>query len=1025
MSDTPSRLADGTGAVGRPGYPRAEREGFTMHVRVLGPIEVESGGEVIAASANQRLLVAVLAAHAGHVVSSDLLAESIWGDASPRNPAGALQNLVSRLRARLEPDDLPAIETRPPGYGLALGGGAVLVDRREFELRVAAARREPDPRRSAEDLRAALDLWRGPAYGDLGDVPALRGDAVRLQELRDAAQEHLLRATVQLDPAAAVAELEVLVDEHPYRDGPHMLLMEALYRSHRKRDALQAADRYRTMLVEELGLDPSPALRELEHAILSDSLDRDAPGPPTPARSGPTRHAGNLPSRRSSFVGRERDVEEVGALLDDHPLVSLVGVGGAGKTSLGIEVARRISERDEVEAWVVDLVGLRAGGRIAELVASTVAGTSSLSSERPVEALAGHLADRELVLVLDNCEHLVDDAAHLVDVLLARAPRVRLLATSREPLRVDGECVHRVDPLAVPAVGADVDGVLASPSGRLFVDRVLAADSGFVPEPADAPQIAAICRRLDGLPLALEIAAARVPAVGLAALSDRLDDRFGLLENQQRSVAPHHRTLRAAIAWSVDLLDPPQRALLARLSVFAGSFDLEAAEAVGSDAVRRPEEVPAVLAELVERSLVVSFRTDGLLRYRLLETVREHVDELLGESRALVRRRHRDWYLGLAKRAGDGFLVQTASWSARLRADFPNLRAAHDWSIEQDEVSQALDLVASLRWALFNTGHLYGELRSWIDRDLLVARRTRTPPEILGRGLVSAGSVAGLEGRSLDALALLEEALGIFETMGADEEITWCEMWLGAVLTDLGHYADGVAHAARGVAAAEASGVPATIVYLSNQHAENALAASILLDDPAALDVARSSLHRAIEVARGHGIEEGLVRAEHGLAVTSVDDDPTAAYLACIEALDRWRALGGGLRLIIGLVASARVAARADEVESGVELLVEACREMDRAGWHQPFGRLLDSASHLALQLGCIEEAAVLAGGASVRFLSPRWLVDLEPLAAGRPRSDPARWAEGAARGASLDDASLAAIVSELARRPGAISRRG
>lgn len=217
--------------------------------------------------------------------------------------------------------------------------------------------------------------------------------------------------------------------------------------------------------------------------------------------------------------------------------------------------------------------------------------------------------------------------------------------------------------------------------------------------------------------------------------------------------------------------------------------------------------------------------------------------------------------------------MATSYWSVRLRADFPNLRAAHDWSMEHDEVGHALDLVASLRWSLFNTGHLYGELRSWIDHDLLVARRTHTPEEILGRGLVSAGSVAGLEGRSSDALALLEEALALFEALGADGEIAWCEMWMGAVLTDLGRHVDGVSHAARGLALAEAAGVPAQIVYLATQHAENALAASILLHDPSLREVARTSLHRARTVATDRGIEEGLVRAEHGLAVLDVDDD--------------------------------------------------------------------------------------------------------------------------------------------------------
>jgi predicted ATPase len=329
-------------------------------------------------------------------------------------------------------------------------------------------------------------------------------------------------------------------------------------------------------------------------------------------------------------------------------------------------------------------------------------------------SLVDHLRHRRLLLVLDNCEHVIASAGALADELLTHTDDVRIVATSREPLRVAGETMWHVDPLHVPPEGASLSDVLASSSGRVFVDRVNAADPRFQLEERDSALIRTICHRLDGIPLALELAAARVPPLGLLNVAERLTDRFALLATNRPTANAHHQTLRDAIAWSVDLLDDRERLLLARLSVFVGGFDLDAAESVCSDEHLDPSSIAEVLAALVERSLVVSYRIDAGVRHRLLETIREYAAADLGDRTDDVRQRHRAWALRLAREIGDGSLVRTTFWYQRLRVEFPNIRSALTWSMARGDLAEALDIAGSLRWAPFNTGHLYAEHRAWI-----------------------------------------------------------------------------------------------------------------------------------------------------------------------------------------------------------------------------------------------------------------------------------------------------------------------
>lgn len=987
-----------------------------MRVTVLGPISAVSDGEHVAVSANQRLLIAVLAAHAGRIVSTDLLIETLWGDDLPARPLGSLQNLVSRVRARLAADDLGLLATRAPGYGLVLDRGSL--DRLAFEHHLDVAHATLDDRVAIDCFDAALDLWRGAPYAEFGDVPSLHDDAVRLEELCATAREERLARLVRVDPGGAVAELQALVGTVPYRERGHALLIEALARTGRRRDALGTYAAYRTMLIDELGLDPSPAMQQLEHDVLTDALD-PLHEPTTDASSGPStriaRH--NLPRRRTSFVGRTESVESIDAMLGERRLLTLVGVGGAGKTTLAVEASRAIVERFDDGVWLVDLLALADGHHLPEHVAATL-GLPALAYDDPLASLVARVRDLRALVILDNCEHVVAAAATVADALLGGTEELRLIATSREPLRVAGETVWRVEPLGVADDDAPLSDVLGSASGRVFVDRINSADPRFQLEDRDATLIRTICRRLDGIPLALELAAARVPSLGMQQVADRLDDRFALLTSNQRHASAHHHTLRSAIAWSVELLDDRDRLLLARLSVFAGGFDLTAVEAVCADDTLPESSLGERLAGLVDRSLVVAVRSGRVVRHRLLETIREYAIADLGGSAPELQDRHRDWCRDLARDIGDGFLVNTRYWYDRLRAEFPNLRAAFARSIDRDDLAAARDLAASLRWAPFNTGHLYGEHRAWIERVLRATEGSRPDDLAFAKVLVSAGAVAGLESRSTDAIALLDDAVAMLTRSGADDEIVWCRMWLGAFTADAGEFAAAIEHTRQGLELAQRLGSSTGIVYLANQHAENAIAAHAHLGHGDHLADARRALALASEQARRADIEEGMVRAQNGLAIVDAATDPARSLRECRAALDAWRRLGSGNRLIISLVSASRVAILADDHESSCALLTEAVDAMAAVGWHQPLGRALEAAALVAMHRGRREDAAILLGAASTRFMTPRWYVDLAgPLAGARTAgraADPIEWDAHVSEGLALDDAEAFALVRSL-----------
>ncbi|MFI2367877.1 ATP-binding protein [Streptomyces sp. NPDC018833] len=691
---------------------------MTYRYLVLGTAQAlrPDGTAAPLSGARLRALLAALAAAAGRAVSPGELAAQVWGDAAdpPADEHAALQALVGRLRRTLGRD---AVVSEPGGYRLAASRDAV--DLFRFERLVAqgtAALDAGDPATAAAVLDEALGLWRGPA---LADLPGRDTDplVVRADRWHADARRHRLGAHVAAGrPAAALAELTALCAETPLDEPLHALLVRALRAAGRPAEALQTYEDLRVRLADRLGTDPGGELRALHAELLAAA---DVPRTPDP---GPAAR-GNLRARLTSFVGRERELAELAAALDRHRLVTLLGPGGAGKTRLAVEAASAADSPGTWPdgVWVAELASLRDEETVPEAVLTALGarrthlrGPADAVSRDAFAQLLEHCSGRRMLLVLDNCEHLIGAAARLSDALLARCPGVRVLATSREPLGVPGETVHTVGPLP--------DDVAL----RLLGDRGAAARAGFTVDD-DPAACAEICRRLDGLPLGVELAAARLRALTPRQIADRLDDRFRLLTGGSRTLLPRQQTLRAVVDWSWDLLTEDERTVLRRLTVFSGGCTLDLAEEVCGAGALEP------LASLVDKSLVTAAPAgpDGM-RYGLLETVGEYAAERLDEARerTAVERRHLHACRELARRAdvelrGPGQAV----WLERLESEHDNVRAALRTATTRGEEQDALCLALSMSWFWQQRGH-QTDARTWAPAAAALGPDpfTATPP---------------------------------------------------------------------------------------------------------------------------------------------------------------------------------------------------------------------------------------------------------------------------------------------------------
>ncbi|HEX6231503.1 MAG TPA: BTAD domain-containing putative transcriptional regulator [Jiangellaceae bacterium] len=648
-----------------------------VEVRLLGPFELVQGGLIKELTGPaERVLLALLATAPGRVFTTERLIDELWGESLPANPGNALHLRVSKLRRTVG----GAVARTPAGYRLDVDPENV--DAVLFTRLIA--------KRAFAD---ALALWRGAPLAEFMDYEWARTEAARLEELYATATEELVDAKLAAgEHVALVPELEQLIAAQPLRERLRSQLMVALYRCGRAADALAAYQSFRRLLNDELGIEPSPTLRQLETAILRDDPSLEVPTTVSPRT--------NLPAALSSLIGRDRDLHRLNDAIAHTRLVTLIGPGGVGKTTLAIAAARQTTGEYADGVWFIALASVTNGRRIPGVVAQTlrIADPDSSSLQRLVSSW---LAERHVLLLLDNCEHLADPCAHFVERLLrSTGDRVHILATSREALGVPGELQIPVQPLATEEAVS------------LFTERAASVAPDFDPA-TSFEHVRRICERLDGMPLAIELAAARVKMLQPEEIAARLDDRFRLLTSGPRTAEARHKTLRATVDWSHALLSSDEQALFRRVAVFRGGWTLDAAEAVCASPAG--EDVIDLLSRLVDRSLVVA----DAGRFRMLETINAYARELLDRSgeRATLARRHALFFAEFAERAEPHLRgPHQQIWLERIRSEEPNLRQALDWARAQQDSEMALRLAGSLGWYWYVGRQIDG--RSYISAAL-------------------------------------------------------------------------------------------------------------------------------------------------------------------------------------------------------------------------------------------------------------------------------------------------------------------
>ena len=722
-----------------------------MEFRLLGRLEVVDGGRDVAPRRRkQRALLGLLLLRAGELVAVDEAVDALWGMRPPPAARNAVQGHVATLRKLLGRDRIATLES---GYTLRLDEDEL--DLHRFERLLSDASGRP-PRKQAELLSEALALFRGAPMEEFRYDDFARAEAARIEELRLHALELKLEAELALGRHDnVIPELELLIDEQPLRERFRAQLMLALYRGGRQVEALDVYQAGRSTLVEELGIEPGPELQRLERRILNQD----------PALAAPSAMiaAARLPTPPTPLIGREREIDEVAVLLrrPEVRLLTLTGPGGTGKTRLALQAATELFHAFADGVVFVSLAPLQDPALVLPTAAQAL-GVGATSGDTLAEDLARALRNRELVLVFDNFEHLLTAAPAAAEIT-ADAAGVKLLVTSRAPLRLSAEHVYPVSPLTTPTGAEDVERLRQCESVALFEARAQAVRPDFAVTSANAGAVADICRALDGLPLAIELAASRVGALPPAAMRRRLDHRLKLLVGGARDAPERQRTLRATMDWSHELLEQAEQRLFVRLAVFAGGCTIEAAEGVcgGDDDL----DVVEGLASLTDKGLTRLEGSDEEPRFTMLETVREYAAERLELSAeaSTLHRRHAEHFLRLAEEAEPNLIGvgNHEEWLDRLERDHDNFRSALDWLEASGDSSGALRLTAAL-WRFWDLkGHLI-EGRRQLERAL---RADERPTASRAKALSGAADMALTCGDVTTGRLHAEEALNLYREL--------------------------------------------------------------------------------------------------------------------------------------------------------------------------------------------------------------------------------------------------------------------